>query len=118
MVVEDGVVTVEAGAALAEAIAAAEASGRRVVLVHGGLRYRVERDASTFTPIGPPAEDAGRTAPSTEAPGGSVGPTSPVVEAWAGVDRAAGTWDDVDTEKLKADIYRWREEGSRPWDRP
>src|SRR5437868_6656190 len=27
---------------------------------------------------------------------------------------AAGSWKDIDAEKLIADIYRWREEGSRP----
>lgn len=31
---------------------------------------------------------------------------------------AAGSWKDVDAEKLIADIYRWRQEGSRPANRP
>jgi excisionase family DNA binding protein len=30
----------------------------------------------------------------------------------------AGTWEDVDADALIADIYRWREEGTRPPDRP
>ena len=30
----------------------------------------------------------------------------------------AGAWRDIDTKQLIADIYRWREEGSRLWDRP
>ena len=34
------------------------------------------------------------------------------------IDATAGSWADLDTDKLIADIYRWREEGSRPPDRP
>ena len=29
-------------------------------------------------------------------------------------DEVEGSWSDVDTDALIADIYRWREEGSRP----
>ena len=32
--------------------------------------------------------------------------------------RAAGSWSDIDTEALKEYIYRAREEGTRPSDRP
>ncbi len=48
-------------------------------------------------------------------------------DIWAGYDpenvrasmhAAAGSWHDVDTEALKADLYRAREEGSRPPERP
>jgi hypothetical protein len=47
--------------------------------------------------------------------------------AWAGYDPAkvrtatratAGSWADLDTDALIADLYRAREEGSRPADRP
>lgn len=31
---------------------------------------------------------------------------------------AAGSWKDIDAEQLVADIYRWRQEGSRPAERP
>jgi hypothetical protein len=31
---------------------------------------------------------------------------------------AIGSWSDLDADKLIADIYRWREEGSRPATRP
>ena len=31
---------------------------------------------------------------------------------------ALGSWKDIDAEKLIADIYRWRQEGSRPHTRP
>lgn len=34
------------------------------------------------------------------------------------VAETAGSWADIDTDKLIADIYRWREEGSRPASRP
>jgi hypothetical protein len=32
--------------------------------------------------------------------------------------KTAGSWADMDTDKLIADIYRWRDEGLRPIDRP
>ena len=31
---------------------------------------------------------------------------------------AIGSWSDLDTDELIAKIYRWREEGSRPANRP
>lgn len=34
------------------------------------------------------------------------------------LDKCGGMWSDIDADKLIADIYRWREEGSRPIDRP
>lgn len=34
------------------------------------------------------------------------------------LDETIGSWADIDTDALIADIYRWREEGSRPIDRP
>ena len=48
-------------------------------------------------------------------------------DIWAGYDpekvrvsmrAAAGSWHDIDTESLKEDLYRAREEGSRPLERP
>jgi hypothetical protein len=34
------------------------------------------------------------------------------------LDETLGSWSDIDADKLISDIYRWREEGSRPIDRP
>jgi len=42
-------------------------------------------------------------------------PTAADYEAFR---RAAGSWADIDTEALKEYIYRAREEGTRPSDRP
>jgi hypothetical protein len=48
-------------------------------------------------------------------------------DIWAGYDpdkfrevlaEVAGSWADLDTDAMIADIYRWREEGSRPAERP
>jgi hypothetical protein len=48
-------------------------------------------------------------------------------EIWADYDpeavrraltETAGSWADLDVDKMIEDIYRWREEGSRPADRP
>jgi hypothetical protein len=70
----------------------AEADGTAVVLVRNGRRFRVVAEDST--------EDI-----------------------WAGydpervrqaLDETAGSWADIDADALIADIYRWREEGSRP----
>lgn len=37
--------------------------------------------------------------------------------ALAGIKDAAGSWTDVDPEALKAQLYRSREEGTRPYQR-
>jgi hypothetical protein len=34
-----------------------------------------------------------------------------------GIEAAAGSWSDVDTDRLIEEIDRWREEGRRPADR-
>lgn len=34
------------------------------------------------------------------------------------LERAAGVWSDIDADEMIASIHRWREEGSRPADRP
>lgn len=34
------------------------------------------------------------------------------------LEETIGSWSDLDADKLVEDIYRWREEGSRPPDRP
>lgn len=71
-----------------------EADDAPVVFVVGGARYRVVREESNL------AKD----------------------DIWAGYDpekaiegmrAAAGSWKDIDAEALKADVRRWREEGSR-----
>ena len=71
-----------------------KAGDEPVMLERNGVRYRLERDTE---------------------------------DIWAGFDpkkaRAAltksiGTWSDIDADKVIADIYRWREEGTRPADRP
>ncbi|MCL4545172.1 MAG: hypothetical protein M1118_11345 [Chloroflexi bacterium] len=38
--------------------------------------------------------------------------------ALATFDEGEGSWSDIDTDELVANIYRWREEGSRPANRP
>ncbi|MGH2585782.1 MAG: hypothetical protein ACRDJE_12785 [Dehalococcoidia bacterium] len=72
-----------------------EVDGTSLILERDGVRYRLTRE---------PDEDI-----------------------WEGYDpeavrkalaETAGSWADLDTDKLIADIYRWREEGSRPADRP
>ena len=47
---------------------------------------------------------------------------SPVVakntEKWKAIRATFGSWSDLDTDELIANIYRWRQEGSRPATRP
>ena len=38
--------------------------------------------------------------------------------AWQKSLAAIGSWSDIDMDKAIADIYKWREEGSRPVNRP
>ena len=75
-----------------------EAVTTPLVLVKDGVRYRLAREDW--------AEDE---------------------EIWAGYDpelvgqalaETAGSWADLDTDKLIANLYRAREQGSRPADRP
>jgi hypothetical protein len=37
---------------------------------------------------------------------------------WKKIKAAFGSWSDIDADELIANIYRWREEGSRPATRP
>lgn len=78
-----------------------EANGAPLVLVKEGVRYRLDREE--------PA-----TASARPDPWADYDPE----RALAGMRDAAGSWSDIDTETLIANIYRWREEGSRPFDRP
>jgi hypothetical protein len=39
-------------------------------------------------------------------------------EKWKKIKSAFGSWSDLDADELIANIYRWREEGSRPATRP
>lgn len=119
----ENVVTIEVAGPLAEAIEVAEASGRSVVLVREGVRYRVEREpaprpasdttdkAATGTGT---ANETGLSRTRTEAPRANHDPEN----LRAGIRAAAGTISEEEAERWIQDLYRWREEGSRPWDRP
>ena len=57
----------------------------------------------------------------------SLTPEASDEDLWAGYDperaqqvleEVAGSWADIDTDKLIEDIYRYREQGTRPPDRP
>ncbi|MGH2530810.1 MAG: hypothetical protein ACRDJW_00760 [Thermomicrobiales bacterium] len=74
-----------------------EAGDRPLVLITNGRRYRLEREETE-----------------NDDPWADYDPE----KAKAGILAAAGSWSDVDTEQMIADIYRWREEGSRPADPP
>lgn len=78
-----------------------EAAGQPVILVRGRERYRLEPDLA-----GDP--DASKTTSDDASPHG--GPD----QARAGMRATSGDWEDVDAERLIADIYRWRQEGTVP----
>ena len=42
----------------------------------------------------------------------------PTNATWQKSLAAIGSWSDIDADKAIADIYKWREEGSRPANRP
>ena len=78
-----------------------DANGAPLVLVKDGVRYRLDREV--------PTASAARRDP------------------WAdydperlreGIRAAAGSISEEEAERRIAEIYRWREEGSRPPDRP
>ena len=92
MLKEPKTVEVEAGTELD--LLLAEAAAQPLRLVRDGVRFRLA------------AED--------EDPWAGYDPGL----ARAGMRAAAGAWRDIDTEAMKAYIYRAREEGTRPPDRP
>lgn len=71
-----------------------EADSGPLMLEKDGVLYRLDRESSADLP----SYDAAATL--------------------AGIRAAAGSWGDLDTEALKADLYRAREEGTRSPDRP
>lgn len=71
-----------------------EADNGPLILEKDGVRYRLDREGSADLP----SYDAAATL--------------------EGIRAAAGSWSDLDTEALKADLYRAREEGTRSTDRP
>jgi hypothetical protein len=71
-----------------------KAGAEPVVLERNGVRYRLERD--------------------TEDIWAGFNPR----KAKAALTKSIGTWSDIDADKVVADIYRWREEGTRPANRP
>lgn len=71
-----------------------EAADGPLVLERDGVRYRLDRENDSLLRNDDPAKTL------------------------AGIEAAGGSWRDLDAEKLKADIYRAREEGTRPADRP
>ena len=74
-----------------------EAANQPLLLEKDGVVYRLEREVK-------PREDIwSRYDPEA---------------ALEGIEAAAGSWKDIDPEEFKAFIYRAREEGSRPLDRP
>lgn len=72
------------------------AAGRPLVLIKDGVRNRLQREEAV-------AESRRAVDPER---------VPRVLEA------TAGSWRDVDVDRLIADSYRWREEGSRPVNRP
>lgn len=123
MSVTENVVTIEVAGPLAEAIEVAEASGRGIVLVREGVRYRVEREPTPRPSSGPTDEAATGTGTTNES-GSTQARTRERRTNYdpeklsAGIRAAAGTISEEEAERWIQDIYRWREEGSRPWNRP
>lgn len=71
-----------------------EAADGPLILERDGIRYRLDREGSADLP--PYNAEA----------------------ALVAIRAAGGSWSDLDTEALKADLYRAREEGTRSPDRP
>ena len=92
MASEPTTITVEAGSEIDRLLD--EAAGGPVRLVRNGERFRLVReDDDIWTSYDPERAIAGRRA-------------------------AAGSWSKADADRLKEYIYRAREEGTRPPDRP
>ncbi len=91
-----------------------EAGGKPLVLVKDGVRYRLTpEDASASSPA-PEPELAGSPRDSRcRDPWANYDPD----KLWEGVQAAAGSITEEQAEEMIANIYRWREEGTRGPDR-
>ncbi len=91
-----------------------EAGGKPLVLVKDGVRYRLtpeDASASSSEPEPEQAatlEDTGRPDPWADYDPDKL---------WEGVQAAAGSIMEEQAEEMIANIYRWREEGTRGPDR-
>jgi len=92
MVGEPLTIEVDAGIALDRLLD--EAAGRPLRHVRGSERFRLDREADDLRANSDPER------------------------AIAGMRAAEGKWADLDPEALKEAISRWREEDTRPPDRP
>jgi hypothetical protein len=111
---EDETTTFHVGAdsELARLMKRAKASGTLLVIDTGEDQYAVSikhhsEPGSTSQP--PRASDE-----ETRALWANYDPAA----ALAAFRQAAGSWSDVDADELINNIYRWRQEGSRPANRP
>ena len=95
MVEERAIITIEVDPESELARALASEDEKAVVLVSNGARFEVMR-----------AEDVGS---------GANHDPERIREA---LRTASGIFTPEEAERLKRDIYRWREEGTRPIDRP
>jgi hypothetical protein len=91
-------IRVESGSELARLLD--EVADEPVLLERNGRRYKVSPEPAILTR----REDLHK----------SWDPEA----ALAGMHAAAGRWSHLDADELKRRIYRWREEGNRPADRP
>ena len=85
-------IKVTADTALTDVLAMARKDA--VVLDNNGVRYRLSRETEDIWAHYDPAK------------------------VRAALATFGGSWRDIDADKVIEDIYRWREEGSRPANRP
>jgi len=78
-----------------------EANGASLLLVKDGVRYRLDREEPAMTSASPD-------------PWADYDPE----RLMEGIRAAAGSISEEEAERRIAEIYRWREEGSRQPDRP
>ncbi len=71
-----------------------------IVLERRGVRYRLQRESLAI------------------ADENDIWANYDPERARAAIRKAAGAWSDLDTDAMKESIYRARDEGSRPPDRP
>ncbi len=111
MVAEAKTIEVAPGSELARVLD--EAAGKPLVLVKDGVRYRLTpEDAPDSSPVSSRSVTPQGTMPRD--PWADYDPD----KLWEGVQAAAGSITEEQAEEMIANIYRWREEGTRPLDRP
>ena len=98
---------------VAHLIRTAARAGGTVVVELDGAEYAVRVEATAAPPV-----RLTRRLRASEEEREAIWKDYDPARVLAALDETIGSWADIDTDELVANIYRWRDEGSRPSGQP